>query len=341
MDTPTYANIILKLANHIDELTKAFIFNGYQALAKALSAPLASLCILLIIFMGFGLLRGLIKNPMEEFQKNLLRIGVVYMLAMNWGVFSEYVVTLFVQGASEIGEVIMYATPFKVPVITGSGVNGGLQSVFIEVIRVGAWTWDKASFKHWGPIFTAIMIYLAGLAVVGLALFEIIIAKLMLAICLCSAPLFIPLTLFDKTRAFFDRWLGTIVGFSLVLVFVSTVVGFAMHLLHWTIGGHFETHAANVTAVDWIPIAIAACLCVMAILEVTGIAKNIGGACCTANGSAMMGGFIGGFLGSGRVTQQLGQKMSLLVKAATPDSARTNMQHVRGTTSTPSQGQFK
>lgn len=34
MDTPTYANIILKLANHIDELTKAFILMAIRRWRK-------------------------------------------------------------------------------------------------------------------------------------------------------------------------------------------------------------------------------------------------------------------------------------------------------------------
>ncbi|KTD49602.1 hypothetical protein Lrub_0701 [Legionella rubrilucens] len=337
MDTPTYSTVILKLTSHIDGLTKDFVFKGYQALAQALAKPIGSLCILMIILMGFGILRGLIKNPMEEFQKNLIRIGLVYMLAMNWGVFSAYVVALFINSAGEIGALIMNLAPTKLPAISGggTGINHGLQSVFIEVVRVGAWTWDKASFKHWGPIFTATLIYLSGFAVVGFALFEIVIAKLMLSICLCTAPLFIPFTLFDKTRGFFDRWLGTLAGFSFVLIFVSTVVGFALHLIHWAIGGHYNTHAVNVTAVDWIPLAMVAGFCVMAILEVTSIAKSIGSACSTANGSAMVGGFIGGFLGSGRFTHQLSQKARLLGQALTPDSARTNVQTLRGTPHNP------
>ncbi|WP_231950619.1 type IV secretion system protein [Legionella spiritensis] len=330
MAIPTYATVIVQLTDRIDDLTRTFVFNGYNTLSSVLAGPLASLCVLYIVLTGFGIMRGLIKKPMEEFTKGAIRIGLVYMLAMNWGVFSEYLVTLFIHAASELGADLMQATPFDVPVMTGHGVNGGLQSVLIEVVRVGSWTWAKASFKHWAPVFTAMMIYLSGLAVVGLALFEIIIAKLMLAICLCTAPLFLCFTLFDKTRSFFDRWLGTIVGFSLVLVLVSTVVGLCLHLIHWAIGGHYLNHAATVKAVDWIPVFLVACLCVMAILEVTGIAKSIGGTCSTSNGSAMVGGFLGGAMGASRTSGSLSQKAMTIAKAAVPGSVLGNLSHIRG-----------
>ncbi|EEZ95949.1 type IV secretion system protein [Legionella longbeachae] len=330
MDIPTYSTVVLKLTNQIDALTKSFIFNGYNTLSNYLAQPLALLCVIYIVLRGYGMVKGLIKTPIQEFTKGAIRMGIVYMFAMNWGVFSDYLVKLFINSASELGGVLMQATPFDVPVITGSGVNGGLQSVLIEVIRVGSWTWAKASFNHFGPIFTAIMIYLSGLAVVGLALFEFIIAKLMLSICLCTTPLFLCFTLFEKTRTFFDRWLGTMVGFSLVLILVSSVVGLCMHLIHWAIGGHYLNHAANITAVDWMPIFIVACLCVMAILEVTGIAKSIGGTCSTSNGSAMVGGFIGGALGASRTGQTMGGKALDVAKTILPESTVENLRAFSG-----------
>lgn len=332
MATPTYANILLQLTIQIDELTNTFIFKGYDALAKALAKPLASLCVLYIVLTGYAIARGLIKTPLQEFSKGIFRIGLIYLFAMNWSFFSSHAVNLFSDGASELSGVLMQIAHFDNPVSKG-GVNNGLQSVLNEVIRVGAWTWDKASFKHWGPIFTAIMIYASGIAVIGLALFELIIAKLMLAICLSTAPLFICFTLFQQTKSFFDRWLGNVVGFSLVLVMVSSVVGLCMHLIHWTISGHYSTHAANISATDWIPILLVSVLCVMAILEVTGLAKSIGGAFSSSNGSAMVGGFMGGVMGASSPSQSILQKGLSLVKMAVPGGMLANLNQIKGAVS--------
>lgn len=322
MSTPTYANILLQLTSQIDELTNGFIFEGYNALATALAKPLASLAVLYIVLMGYAITRGLVKTPMQDFSKGIVRMGLIYLFAMNWSFFASFAVELFSSGASELATVLMQSAKFK----TSGGVNGGLQAVFNEVIRVGAWTWDKATFKHWGPIFTALMIYVSGIVVVGLALFELIIAKLMLAICLSTAPLFICFTLFEQTKTFFDRWLGILVGFSLVLVMVSTVVGLCMHLIHWTIDGHYSNHAASVSATDWIPILLVSILCVMAILEVTGLAKNIGGAFSSSNGSAMVGGFIGGFMGASSPSKSIAGKGLNVAKMAVP----ANLNHSKG-----------
>jgi type IV secretion system protein VirB6 len=321
MEAPNYATIILKLASEIDLLTRTFVSGGYQALASALAKPLGSACVLYIILIGYGITRGLIKTPMQEFIKGAFRMGLIYMLAMNWGFFSAYVVSFFTIGISELGAVMMNLLPVKIPMIKGFGVNGGLQSVFIEVIRVGNWVWDTASLRHPGPFFSAALVYASGIAVVGLSFFELIVAKLMLSICLCTAPFFVILTLFDKTRNFFDQWLGKVVGFSLVFFFVSTVLGFCMHLVHWCVGAHFVERAVNFASVDWIPLFICACLSVMAILEVVGMAKSIGGSCCTSSGSSMVGGFMGGAMGAMSakgMTKATGTKLLGLGKSMLP-----------------------
>jgi type IV secretion system protein VirB6 len=297
MQIPTYATIILKLTAQINLITDAYTLNGYKTLAAVLNKPLGAACVLYISLTGFGIMRGIIKTPVQEFTKSSIRIGIVYLFAMNWGVFSEYVVSLTYKASSELGGVLMQINPLDVPIFTGTGINGALQSVLIEIIRVGTWTWAKGSLMNPGPLFTAFIIYLSGCLVVGLAFFEIVVAKLMMTVCYCVAPLFVSFTLFDKTRTFFDKWLGNLFGYSFVLIFVSSVVGLALSLVHWSIGAHYLEKAIHIRLVSWVPLCFCAALCVMAILEASRLGKSIGGACSSGHGSAMVGGFVGSALG--------------------------------------------
>lgn len=297
MASPIYSNVILSLTNQMDTLTANFVKNGYGALASALAKPLASLIILFIVLTGYGITRGLIKAPLEELTKFSVRVGIIYFFAMNWGNFSFYVANLFINGSGELGAVLMKSTRLTPEAMAGSTVMQGLQSVFTEVIRVGTWTIKKASLRNLGPYYTALMIYASGLAIVTMALLEIVVAKLMLSICLCTAPLFFLFTLFEKTRAFFDRWLGLLVGFSLVLVLVSSVVGLCMSLIHWSVAGYVPNHAATIDSVGWIPVFLVSCLCMITLSQAAQIGKSIGGACHTAGGGAMVAGFAGGAFG--------------------------------------------
>lgn len=298
MDAPIYSNVITGLTGQIDTLTTNFVREGYSALMQALIAPLASLSILFIVITGYGITRGVIKAPLQELVNFAFRLGVIYLFAMNWNFFSEYMVALFVDGAGELGSALMKSTHLMPASFANHGVMGGLQSVFNEVIRAGSWVGQKATLRHPGPGFAALLIYASGLLVVGAALIELIIAKLMLSVCLVTAPLFFILTLFEKTRSFFDRWLGAIVGFSLVLVFVSSLVSLCMSLIHWSVAGYAEHASREMLSVGWVPILLVSCLCLSALSQAAHIAKSIGGTCHTAGGSAMVGGFMGAAMGS-------------------------------------------
>jgi type IV secretion system protein VirB6 len=309
MTSPLYSNVILGLTKQIDRLTTNFVHEGYNALVNALTAPLASLSVLFIIITGYGITRGIIKAPMQELVNFAFRLGIIYLFAMNWEFFSSYLVALFVTGSGELGSALMKSTHLLPTSFTGNGVMGGLQSVFNEVIRAGASVAQKATFRHPGPLLSSLLIYLSGLLVVGAALIELVIAKLMLSVCLVTAPLFFILTLFDKTRSFFDRWLGAVVGFSLVFVFVSSLVSLCMSLIHWSVAGYAEHASQEMLSVGWVPILLVAAFCLAALSQAAHIAKSIGGTCHTAGGSAMVGGFMGAAIGSSKTLKNGINKM--------------------------------
>ncbi|HAT6933104.1 TPA: type IV secretion system protein [Legionella pneumophila] len=294
MNTLQFDNFIIQLAGEVDKLTNHFVFDGYSALATLLKAPLGAMVVLYIILKGYGIALGIIEQPRHELFRFSMRVGLIYMMAMNWDLFSSYMRDLFVSGSETIATRLMQAV-HKYP--SGNSINQGLQNVLNEVLKLGSDLFDAGSLRKLTPYFAGMMVFLSGSVTIGLAFIEIVIAKLMLAVTLCTAPLFILFTLFDQTKSFFDRWLGVLAGFAFVLIFVSSVVGLCIHLLHWVTYA-FLGNTETLTAAIWVPIFIVACLCVMGITQAVAIGKSIGGSVCTSAGSAMVGGFIGGSLGA-------------------------------------------
>lgn len=300
----TYDTFIVSLASEIDSLTNQFVFDGYKALASLLSAPLAAMIVLYIVLMGYAILRGMIQTPQQELLKFAIRAGLIYMLGMNWDLFATHVRDLFVVASESISTTLMGAVNKQS--IHGS-IHQGLQAVLNDILALGGSLFDAGSYRKLMPYFAGIMVFFSGCITVGLAFIEIVIAKLMLAITLCTAPLFIIFTLFDQTKSFFERWLGVLVGFSLSLVFVSSVVGLCMHLLHWITNGMLN-NGTPLTSAIWVPLFIVASLCVMSITQAASIGKSIGGALCTLGGAAMVGGLIGSSMGAVAFSRNTAQK---------------------------------
>lgn len=289
-----FDNFIVQLGNEIDQLTNRFVLDGYSALASLLKAPLGSMLILYIILTGYAITRGMIERPQHELMKFCIKAGLIYMAAMNWDWFAANVRDLFIDGSEAIASKLMQATHQQAQ---GSSINQGLQNVLNEVLTLGTKLFDAGSLRKLTPYFAGMMVFLSGSITIALAFIEIVIAKLMLSVTLCTAPLFILFTLFEQTKSFFERWLGVLSGFSFVLIFVACVLGLCMHLLHW-VTASFTQSTDSITAAIWVPIFIVACLCVMGIMQAVAVGKNIGGSVCTSGGAAMVSGFVGGSLGA-------------------------------------------
>lgn len=297
-------NFMVNLGHQIEAITNTFTIDGYQALASVLRAPLGAAVVLYIVLMGYATARGLIENPPNALFKLSLRLGVIYLLAMNWGNFASYIRDFFVIGSETIANAVMTSAS---KTHSSHNIFQGLQSVFNTMLDLGSITMGEGGYRNLSPYFCGFLIYLSGAVTLGLAFFEIVIAKLMLSITLCTAPLFLSLTLFDQTKSFFDRWLGLLVGFSLVLVFVSSVLGLTIDLMSWALM-QVDVNQADLKGSTWVPLFIVSLFCIMGILEAASIGKSIGGAAGTSGGSAMVGGFIGGAMGASAMAKHVSKK---------------------------------
>jgi type IV secretion system protein VirB6 len=285
-------NFLVGLSTEIDKLTQHYVMDGYGALADFLKAPLGSLMVLYIVLMGFAISRGLVDKLGQELFKFAIKAGLIYTFAMNWDFFASYARDLLVDGSESIASTLMHALSKK----STSSINQGLQEALNDIMRLSLDLLNAGSYRKLAPFLAGLIVMAVGFLTVGLAFIEIVIAKLMLAIMLCTAPLFIIFTLFHETKSFFERWLGTAVGFGFVLIFVSAVVGLCLHLLHWVMT--FVASGQELNATIWVPLGLVSILCVMAIKEATCIGKSIGGHICTSHGTAMLGSFIGGSMGA-------------------------------------------
>ena len=294
-----YYTIIERLFTELDLLLNNFVFNGYSALANYLKTPLGLAIILYFILMGLSMMQGWIQLSIPNLVKSVTKIGLIYTAAMNWSWFSFYVVDLLNKGAGEIGSVLVAATPIPIPHFAGEGINGAMQSVFIEITEIGSWIWNQGAWNNMSPRFTGALIWVFGYTLILVALFELVLAKIMLAILFATAPLFISFTLFKPTHGFFDRWLGACVGFALLMIFISSMLALALSLIQWSIAGMYASHATNIDLVGFVPVMIVGFIGVGILLKSSHLAQSIGGCVSITSGSALLAGTVGGAVAGG------------------------------------------
>lgn len=144
-----FDNFLVLLAQEIDQLSGHFVFDGYHALANLLKAPIGSLIVLYIVLKGYGIARGIIKEPQQELFKFAIKAGLIYTAALNWDWFAFHIRDLFVVGSESIASTLMQALHQG----QGKSINQSLQNVLNETIKLGLVLFDAGSLRKLTPYY--------------------------------------------------------------------------------------------------------------------------------------------------------------------------------------------
>ncbi len=292
-----YTTLVTEILKEIDILLDSYVTEGYQTLASYLEVPLATAIVFFFVCYGVALTQGWVKGSMAELTKSLFKIGLIYYLGMNWGHFSDYVYTLFFDAAGHIGDVLVSASPIQMPQFAGEGINGALQSVLIELMKISEWIIKTGSWTNWMPLIEGVAIGAAAVILIGFAILEVIIAKCMLSILFVTAPLFIAFTLFEVTQPFFDRWLGACVGYSMLMIFICAGLGIVVALDQWSLAAVYLNKAVGVTAIDASVMVLVTFVCFGILKRISLLAMSIGGSITSISGNEMFASAVGGAMG--------------------------------------------
>lgn len=237
---------------------------------------------------------------MSGLTHSLFKIGVIYFLAMNWGNFSFYVYDLFYKGSSEIGAILLKASPIHFSTSEELDINSALQTVLNEIWDIAQWIFKRGGIGSPGLWIGGVCVGLVGVFLVGLALLEIIIAKCMLSILFVIAPLFIAFTLFEVTSAFFDRWLGACVGYASLMILISASLGIVLSLDYWIVNDMHTNHPTDITWINTGTVILVTWVCIGIIKRIAVLAMSIGGSVSTISANEMLAGTVGTLLNPSR-----------------------------------------
>jgi type IV secretion system protein VirB6 len=316
-----YSTLVDALLHELDELLNNYIYHGYSALVSYLEMPLAILITLYIILLGYSIVGGWVSMSMSVFIKSITKIGLIYLFAMNWGWFSEYVVELFFTATGQVADVIISATPMPLPTFSGEGIDGAMQSVLLELWDIGQWIWDTGSLNHITSYIGALGIWISGAILIGLALFEIIMAKCMLSILLVVAPIFIIFTLFDSTQDFFNRWLGSCSGYAFLIILISATISLSMSVAQWSIGDAYITKAVGLKMLQILPIIFVSFICIGLLRRSAFLALGIGSSVAMFSRNRAIGAGVASFVLN--TLAPVGIGVAQLLKRANTSSAES------------------
>ena len=288
---------ILPYFNEIDALLQNYVYNGYQALMGYIRAPLGVLVLLAIGFSGYRTwtnVGGELK--LSDFFAFLFKVSFIYFFAINWGHFSELVMGLFNDGViNGMGAALLQANPIHIAGVTNVEAALQLQSQLMD--EISRQIFGAGSWHNWTPYIYATITWVTTTIMIAIIVIEMTLAKVMMALLFVLAPAMIPCVMFEKTRSIFTSWLGNLVGYSLLLVFINALMGLLSGIVMWimpirTVTEHLPLQG---TAMGIAPFLIVTCVVIYAVTKVHSMAMQIGsGVSSGGSGAGFMMGIIGG-----------------------------------------------
>ncbi|MGL4528735.1 MAG: type IV secretion system protein [Aestuariivirga sp.] len=270
-------NVVDELFRRIDQLGQRFTETTYVALANEIGSIFTLLTALYVILWGYQIWAGRASGGPAEHAWRLLRVFIIYALAVFWGEFQTFVYKAATEMPRAIGNIVI------------RGVGGGLSSENAAIEQALSNVWhvgvDAASkiTKAAGLLSPGPYI-IAGIVLVVIALFVafaaglVILAKIVLWALLSLAPIFIVLLLFNVTTRFFNGWVSAVVQFILVPVIVYTILAFYLAVIRTAVEALSNANAGATTSLTEVaPVILAGLIGCYLLSQIVTIAQGIAG----------------------------------------------------------------
>lgn len=212
---------------------------------------ITTMMVLYIMMIGIFIVTGSTKFSLNEIIITTLKLGVVTALIspLSYNFFNEYLFQLFVEGQADLVNAI--TTP-DASVLRSGVINYDSAFSFtnyvINSLFSGKFFLILISFLLWFPIgwFCIILIMLAfieyTIAIVE-AFVLYLVATTAVQLLISMGPIFISLILFEKTRPYFNKWIGSILAFAMqpvvlfacIMIIATLISGSLANIMNLTI----------------------------------------------------------------------------------------------------------
>lgn len=271
------SNFIAVLFQYVDWALHQQIAQAYQLVVNDVQVPFALAAVLSLSLLGFSIMQGWLQCPWRVFLQWVLRVALIYSFVMHWHTFSCFFIEGLTKGVDQLCVAFMDALHFSYAHhVEHAGLVNALQSLLQRFTRLGLGVWNRGTWHHFSPLLTGGLIWLFGSALVIVAASHVLMAKLLLNLLFMLAPFFVVFTLFKTTEGFFQRWLATIVGYSLIQLLVPLMVALLFRIAQTMLDQSELLHPETVMITGFIPVVMLSTFGIGLLNRVARLAESIG-----------------------------------------------------------------
>lgn len=220
-------NFVTTLLNTVDAEMSHYVFDTYHAVGASLSLTLSILLLIYFAGLGWMVIRGYIRLTPSAIAWHIFKACIIYILAIRWDYFSYYIVDVFTSMPDHLLGALLAHTTNSAPV----NITQALAEVWEKGNNIFVNVWQESGTTFWLGTLFGFLGYAAIMGLVAVPLFYITMSKIALGVLLVLAPLFLPLYLWESTRAIFNGWIRLLVKWALTPLFIFTFMSLYLTIL--------------------------------------------------------------------------------------------------------------
>ena len=215
---------IVNLLEQVDHFLSQSIELGYMHLAHAVLPSVNILVAISFVIIGYAMFMGYVVYPMSTLVANAVKIACVLSLLHHWSTFALFFVELFANTPKYLASALFVDASTQ-------DINKVADLVLQEVMGHFLLMFHGGLFEAFSRIMVGLMGCTLTLLSFGLATAYLIIVKIMVAVLLTLAPVFLLCLLNSKTLYLAEHWLSHLIGFALSPLAIYAVMLLELKLL--------------------------------------------------------------------------------------------------------------
>ena len=271
-----------------EDATLAYAEDVWIRFDTAAETTVLAVATLALVVLGYLLLTGQLSLQAGQFFPRLFRWVFLVAMLLNMPLIFPWAFALVTDVPNRVAVFLLGSGP----VTNEDQVIGLIERVMTAGITGASTIWNEASFYDISLQFVSAMLLLTGLVLAVLAAVILMVSKLGVGILLAVGPFFLLLRLLDVGKGLFEGWLRQLLTFSLIPVFVYSLIALNFQILERSRVQLNAAVAADELAFTAMVPYLLVCIVNMVLLtQVMGWAGGVGGGIALA---VSAGGVIGG-----------------------------------------------
>ena len=298
-----------------EDATLAYAEDVWIRFDTAAETTVLAVATLALVVLGYLLLTGQLSLQAGQFFPRLFRWVFLVAMLLNMPLIFPWAFALVTDVPNRVAVFLLGSGP----IADEDAVIGLIENVMTAGITAASTIWNEASFYDISLQFVSAMLLLTGLVLAVLAAVILMVSKLGVGILLAVGPFFLLLRLLDVGKGLFEGWLRQLLTFSLIPVFVYSLIALNFQILERSRVQLNAAVAADELAFTAMVPYLLVCIVNMVLLtQVMGWAGGVGGGIALA---VSAGGVIGGISTAAKLGMTGARATQKAVSAGAPMAA--------------------